>query len=93
MSAANSQKPQQKVEDHVVESLSLRSNLSSFVHCLHLLDLNTLKDWPVITVRTLSTKTTQQNLQLRIRAVEWSLYRLLELYDPQTTKDVSSGGR
>lgn len=67
-----------------------RNNLSSFVHCLHLLDLDLLEDWPGITVQTLSTRGSAQNLQYRVKAVEWSLFRLCELYDVLTTRDVGS---
>jgi HAUS augmin-like complex subunit 6 N-terminus len=65
-----------------------RSHISIFVRCLHLLDLDLLEDWPAITEKTLSTKASQQGLQRRIRAVEWSLFRLLELHSPKEAQDV-----
>src|SRR5688572_10953362 len=65
-----------------------RSHISSFIRCLHLLDLDLRDDWPGITVQTLSTRTTTQNLQQRVKAVEWGLFRLLELYDLQLARDV-----
>jgi hypothetical protein len=73
--------------------LPLRSNLESFVHCLHLLDLDVAKDWPDITVQTLGTRTPAQNLHQRIKAVEWSLYRLCELYDSHIARDVGASSR
>ena len=68
-----------------------RSHLSSFIRCLHLLDLDLLEDWPGITVQTLSTRSATQGLQQRVKAVEWSLFRLFELYDAQLTRDVGAG--
>jgi hypothetical protein len=65
-----------------------RGYLPSFVHCLHLLDLDLLEDWPQVTVHTLSTRSQSQNLQLRVKAVEWSLFRLFELYNVQLARDV-----
>lgn len=65
-----------------------RSNISIFIRCLHILDLDLLEDWPGITESAFSSKTAQQNLQQRIRGVEWSLYRLFEIYSPQETRDV-----
>lgn len=65
-----------------------RGHISIFVDCLHLLDLDKLEDWPGVTEATLTAKTAQQNLQHRIKAVEWCLYRLFELYDSNETKDV-----
>ncbi|ETN42897.1 uncharacterized protein HMPREF1541_02055 [Cyphellophora europaea CBS 101466] len=64
-----------------------RSHISTFIRCLHLLDLDVLDDWPGITVQTFSTRSATQNLQQRVRAVEWSLFRLFELYDPQLSRD------
>jgi hypothetical protein len=64
-----------------------RSPVSSFVHILHLLDLDLLHDWPQITANTFSTRTAHQNLQQRIRAAEWSLFRLSEIHDPLVTRD------
>ena len=65
-----------------------RTNLSTYVKILHLLEIDLLQDWPNLSVQTFSTRSPNQNLQYRVKAVEWSLFRLLELYDPQTTRDV-----
>lgn len=63
-----------------------RSHISTFVHTLHLLDLDQLEDWPNVSLSTFGPKS---NLQHRLRCVEWALYRLFELYDVRTTRDVS----
>ena len=59
-----------------------------FVRSLRLLDLDQRDDWPGLTVETLSTKNAQQNQKHRIQCVEWALYRLFEIWDPEGTKDV-----
>jgi hypothetical protein len=64
------------------------SNITTFVRCLRLLDLDQLSDWPDITENVFTSKAAQQNLQGRIKAVEWGLYRLFELYDPKETYTV-----
>ena len=64
------------------------SNIVTFVRCLRLLDLDQLSDWPDITENVFSSKAALQNLQARIKAVEWSLYRLFELFDPKETYTV-----
>jgi hypothetical protein len=64
------------------------SNIRTFVRCLRLLDLDRLADWPGITEHVFTAKSAQQSLQARIRAVEWSLYRLFEIYDRKETQTV-----
>lgn len=64
------------------------NNITTFVRCLRLLDLDRLTDWPGITENVFITKPAQQNLQARIKAVEWSLYRLLVIYNPKETQTV-----
>ena len=66
------------------------SNAAVFVTNLRLLDLDHRKDWPSITAQTLSTKDVQQNQKTRIRCVEWALYRLFEIWDPEETQNVRS---
>jgi HAUS augmin-like complex subunit 6 N-terminus len=63
-------------------------NVVTFVRCLHLLDLDLLEDWPGLHEQLFSTKGAQQNLQQRVKCVEWSLYRLFDIWDPAYTKDV-----
>ncbi|KAL2808799.1 HAUS augmin-like complex subunit 6 N-terminus-domain-containing protein [Aspergillus granulosus] len=52
---------------------------------LQLLELDQLEDWPGITPRSLSPSS--QNQRQRIKAVEWILYRLIALWDPETARD------
>jgi hypothetical protein len=59
-----------------------------FVTNLRLLDLDLRPDWPAIEPRTFSTRDAQQNQKQRIRCVEWALYRLLEIWDPEETREV-----
>jgi hypothetical protein len=54
---------------------------------LRLLDLDLREDWPDITIKTFSTKDTQQNQKQRIKCTEWILYRLFELWEPEETRD------
>ncbi|EXJ90399.1 hypothetical protein A1O1_03500 [Capronia coronata CBS 617.96] len=84
-----------------------RNDIAIFVRTLHLLDLDLLPDFPGITestfgsststsvtaaaVRTISSHSQPQNLQSRIKAVEWSLYRLFEVYDVEATRAKLAG--
>ncbi|KAL4754575.1 hypothetical protein BDW72DRAFT_213440 [Aspergillus terricola var. indicus] len=52
---------------------------------LQLLELDQLEDWPGITLRTLLP--TSQNQRQRIKAIEWILFRLVTLWDPETARD------
>jgi len=63
-------------------------NVVTFVRCLRLLDLDLLDDWPGVHDQLFSAKSVQQNLQQRVKCVEWSLYRLFDIWDPAYTKDV-----
>ncbi|RAL17681.1 uncharacterized protein BO97DRAFT_381249 [Aspergillus homomorphus CBS 101889] len=56
-----------------------------FVRNLRLLQLDTHRDWPNITLRTLAD--TSQNQRQRLKAVEWALYHLVNLWDPDTARD------
>lgn len=62
--------------------------IATFVRCLRLLDLDLLEDWPGISEQTFSTITVRQNLQTRIKCVEWSLFRLFELWSLSETTNV-----
>jgi hypothetical protein len=53
---------------------------------LRLLDLDRRPDWPDITVQTFSAKNADQ--RQRIQAVEWTLFRLFEIWDPVETSQV-----
>lgn len=64
-----------------------RDNIAIFVRTLHLLDLDLLPDFPSITESTLRVSSkAPSNLQHRVKSIEWALYRLYELYDPDDTR-------
>lgn len=71
------------------QALVMPSNVALFLTNLRLLDLDRLPDWPKITELTFSTKDTQQNQKRRVQCVEWSLYRLFEIWDAEETRTVS----
>ncbi|KAE8309403.1 HAUS augmin-like complex subunit 6 N-terminus-domain-containing protein [Aspergillus transmontanensis] len=56
-----------------------------FVRNLQLLQLDSRDDWPGITVRSLSPSS--QNQRQRVKAIEWALYQLVALWDPETARD------
>ncbi|KAH8424671.1 uncharacterized protein LDX57_002415 [Aspergillus melleus] len=64
----------------------LQSHLAVFVRNLQLLQLDQRDDWPEITVRSLSP-TSQTQQRQRIKAVEWALYQLVAIWDPETARD------
>lgn len=74
-------KPLLLVQQHVAGP----SYISLFLTNLKLLDLDQRDDWPDITAVTFSTKDAQQNQKKRIQCVEWALYRLFEIWDPEET--------
>lgn len=92
MKAPSSRVPTVKARDQIRKPSSDAwtgpSSIVTFVRCLRLLDLDLLEDWPEITEDTFSTAPAKQNLQARIKCVEWSLYQLFELWSPSETRDV-----
>lgn len=64
------------------------SDVKLYVTNLRLLDLDLRPDWPGITVQTFSSRNADQ--KQRIGGVEWSLFRLFELWDPNETSQVQS---
>jgi hypothetical protein len=64
------------------------SNVTLFLTNLRLLDLDMRDDWPDITTLTFSTKDAQQNQKKRIQSVEWALYQLFALWDPEESRNV-----
>lgn len=62
------------------------SDIKLFVTNLRLLDLDLRADWPGISVQTFSSKNADQ--KQRIGGVEWALFRLFEIWDPQDTRQV-----
>lgn len=65
------------------------SNISLFVSNLRLLTLDQRQDWPDLTEQTFDTKDALQNQKKRVSCTEWSLYRLFEIWDRDTTREVS----
>lgn len=64
------------------------SHISLFLTNLRLLDLDKRGDWPGITPITFTTRDSQQNIKKRIQCVEWALFRLFELWDPEEAREV-----
>lgn len=62
------------------------SHLNVFSNNLKLLHLDQLADWPGISLRTLSSS--PQNQRQRIRLVEWALYQLYAIWDPEGAQNV-----
>jgi hypothetical protein len=62
------------------------SDIKLFVTNLRLLELDQRPDWPNITGQTFSSKNADQ--KQRISGVEWSLFRLFEIWDPEETSQV-----
>lgn len=60
------------------------SNVALFLTNLRLLDLDLRDDWPEITAVTFSNKDQKK----RIQSVEWALYQLFALWDPEETRQV-----
>lgn len=65
------------------------TTISLFVANLRLLELHRLADWPDIAVHVFEVKDTPQAHKRRLACVEWSIFRLLERWDPIITRDVS----
>ena len=64
------------------------ANTELLIKNLRLLDLDEEFDWPKIKRETFIASDSIQNLRSRVRAAEWILYKLLELWEPQETKNV-----
>ncbi|CAG8960183.1 hypothetical protein HYFRA_00010662 [Hymenoscyphus fraxineus] len=68
-------------------ALTTTSNIALFLTNLRLLDLDLRPDWPDISQKTFSTKDAQQNQKKRVQCVEWALYQLFALWDPEETQN------
>ncbi|KAM5434758.1 hypothetical protein MferCBS31731_006530 [Microsporum ferrugineum] len=62
-----------------------RPPIAVFIRNLKLLRLDLRPDWPGILPSTLSDS--QNNLRRRIQAVEWALFYLFQLWDPELTRN------
>ncbi|KAK3323769.1 HAUS augmin-like complex subunit 6 N-terminus-domain-containing protein [Cercophora scortea] len=63
------------------------SNISLFLTNLRLLDLDLHPDWPGINSLTFGTKDVAQGQKKRIQSVEWALYHLFTLWDPDEARN------
>lgn len=70
----------------VLGNVSQASNLELFLANLRILDLDLLEDWPGISAQTFGSSAAGQ--KRRVQAVEWSLYYLFLLWDPQEAQSV-----
>lgn len=70
---------------------STASNILLFLTNLRLLDLDHLPDWPDINALTFTTKDVAQGQKKRIQSVEWALYQLFTLWDPDEARNVRHG--
>ena len=61
-------------------------HIQIFINNLRLLEFDRYADAPNLSLRTFSSS--QQNQRQRIKAVEWALYRLFALWDPEGTNSV-----
>lgn len=75
------------VGSHATAMAGSVSNLSVFLTNLRLLDLDLLPDWPGITPSTFVGKDAGQ--KKRVQSVEWALYQLFMIWDPDETRHVS----
>lgn len=64
------------------------SHISLFLTNLRLLDLDLLPDWPDINSLTFTNKDVAQGQKKRIQCVEWALYQLFLLWDPEEARNV-----
>lgn len=63
------------------------SNISLFLTNLRLLDLDLHPDWPDINALTFTSKDAAQGQKKRIQSVEWALYHLFRLWDPDEARN------
>ncbi|KAK3688251.1 HAUS augmin-like complex subunit 6 N-terminus-domain-containing protein [Podospora appendiculata] len=63
------------------------SNISLFLTNLRLLDLDLHPDWPGINSLSFGTKDVAQGQKKRIQSVEWALYQLFTLWDPDEARN------
>ena len=63
-------------------------SVETLLRNLRLLDLDDEFDWPAITSATFAADDGGQNQKRRIRAAEWVIYKLFEIWDPEGTKSV-----
>lgn len=72
---------------HHTAVASAPPNVSLFLTNLRLLDLDLLPDWPGLNFLTLTNKDAAQGQKKRIQCVEWALYQLFALWDPEEARN------
>lgn len=72
---------------HHTTVASAPPNVSLFLTNLRLLDLDLLPDWPGLNLLTLTNKDAAQGQKKRIQCVEWALYQLFALWDPEEARN------
>ncbi|KAL2264084.1 hypothetical protein VTK26DRAFT_2578 [Humicola hyalothermophila] len=70
-----------------IASPTAPSNVTLFLTNLRLLDLDLHPDWPDINIHTFTAKDVAQGQKKRIQSVEWALYHLFALWDPDETRN------
>lgn len=63
------------------------TNVSLFLTNLRLLDLDLRPDWPGLNLLTLTNKDAAQGQKKRVQCVEWALYQLFVLWDPEEARN------
>ncbi|KAK3940274.1 HAUS augmin-like complex subunit 6 N-terminus-domain-containing protein [Diplogelasinospora grovesii] len=63
------------------------SNVALFLTNLRLLDLDLHPDWPDINALTFTNRDLAQGQKKRIQCVEWALYQLWTLWDPEEARN------
>lgn len=90
--AANLKAPSRSLhasQAHPSPASSSTSNVALFLTNLRLLDLDLLPDWPDINPVTFASLDAAHGQKKRIQCVEWALYQLFSLWDPDETRNVS----
>ncbi|KAH8774489.1 HAUS augmin-like complex subunit 6 N-terminus-domain-containing protein [Diaporthe sp. PMI_573] len=72
---------------HHTTVASSPSNVSLFLTNLHLLDLDLLPDWPGLNLLTFTNKDAAQGQKKRVQCVEWALYQLFAIWDPEEARN------
>jgi len=79
--------PSTTAASHPTVSPTSPSHLSLFLTNLRLLDLDLRPDWPGINPLTFSSRDAAQGQKKRIQCVEWALYHLFRLWDPDEARN------
>lgn len=72
---------------HHTTVASSPTNVSLFLTNLRLLDLDLRPDWPGLNLLTLTDKDATQGQKKRVQCVEWALYQLFALWDPEEARN------